>query len=295
MKTNHWRCLGLISVVVFIISSAAVLADGGKISAVYFGDYYYIAAHHNEELESRNGFWTRRVYLTYDRKLNETFSSRVRFEVNSPDGLKEGASGKNVPYVKDAYLKISPKGSSHSILLGRSITPTFSVVPKVWGYRAVEKSMLLMQKYGSTRDLGIAVKGKVPGVDMLSYHAMVGNGAGTGAETNKYKRGYLSATLKPAKGVIVQGYVDLEPPGIWHESHDPNGICGISTWRTIGRGCSSATRFEVKEKVRRMCRFKACPSLGQARCQARRDLGVWALRQDVERKPQTRRKSRIRR
>ena len=213
MKTNHWRCLGLISVVVLIISSAAALADGGKISAVYFGDFYYIAAHHNEELKSRNGFWTRRVYLTYDRKLNETFSSRVRFEVNSPDGLKEGASGKNVPYVKDAYLKISPKGSSHSILLGRSITPTFSVVPKVWGYRAVEKSMLLMQKYGSTRDLGIAVKGKVPGVDMLSYHAMVGNGAGTGAETNKYKRGYLSATLKPAKGVIVQGYVDLEPRG----------------------------------------------------------------------------------
>lgn len=210
MKMSYLRNLILISIVLFVIGSPAVLADGGKISAVYFGDFYYIAAHHNEDLKSRNGFWTRRVYLTYDRKLNETFSSRVRFEVNSPDGLSSGSSGKNIPYVKDAYLKISPQGSSHSIYLGRSITPTFSVVPKIWGYRAVEKSMLLMQKYGSTRDLGVAVKGKVPGVDMLSYHAMVGNGAGTSAETDKYKRAYLSATLKPSRAVVVQGYVDFE-------------------------------------------------------------------------------------
>ena len=161
------------------MSSTAVLADGGKISGLYFGDYYYIAAHHNEERKSRNGFWTRRVYLTYDQKLNETFSSRLRFEMNSPDGLKADAAGKNIPYVKDAYLRVSPKGSSHSIYLGRSTAPTYAVLVKLWGYRAVEKSMPNLQKYGSTRDLGIAVKGKVPGVDILSYHAMVGNGAET--------------------------------------------------------------------------------------------------------------------
>ena len=195
------------------MSSSAVVADGGKISGLYFGDYYYIAAHHNEELKSRNGFWTRRVYLTYDQKLNDIFSSRLRFELNSPDGLKAGAVGKNIPYVKDAYLRVSPKDSSHSIYLGRSITPTFAVVSKLWGYRSVEKSIALLQKYGSTRDLGIAVKGKVPGVDMLSYHAMLGNGAGTGAETDKYKKGYLSATLRPSGGVIVHGYVDLEARG----------------------------------------------------------------------------------
>lgn len=209
MKMSYWRNLSLISIVVLMISSAVALAGGGKISGLYFGDYYYIAAHHNEDLESRNGFWTRRVYLTYDQKLNETFSSRVRFEMNSPDGLA-GEGGKNVPYAKDAYLKISPKDSSHSIYLGRSMVPTYAVLAKLWGYRAVERSMPNLQKYGSTRDLGIAAKGKVPGMDMLSYHAMIGNGAGTGAETDKYKRGYLSATLKPSGGVIAQGYVDLE-------------------------------------------------------------------------------------
>ena len=206
---SYLRHLSLISIVLYLISSPSVFADGGKISGLYFGDYYYITAHHNEDLKSRNGFWTRRVYLTYDQKLNETFSSRVRFEMNSPDGLA-GEGGKNVPYVKDAYLKISPKDSSHSIYLGRSMVPTYAVLVKLWGYRAVEKSMPNLQKYGSTRDLGIAMRGKVPGVDMLSYHAMVGNGAGTGAETDKYKRGYLSGTLKPSGGVIVHGYMDLE-------------------------------------------------------------------------------------
>ena len=209
MKISYWHCLALISIVVLIMSSTAVLADGGQISGLYFGDYYYIAAHHNEERKSRNGFWTRRVYLTYDQKLNETFSSRLRFEMNSPDGLKADAAGKNIPYVKDAYLRVSPKGSSHSIYLGRSTAPTYAVLVKLWGYRAVEKSMPNLQKYGSTRDLGIAVKGKVPGVDILSYHAMVGNGA----ETNKHKKGYLSATLQPSGGVIVHGYVDSEARG----------------------------------------------------------------------------------
>ena len=216
---NYWRILSLISISVLMMISSAVVADGGKISGLYFGDYYYIAAHHNEELKSHNGFWTRRVYLTYDQKLNETFSSRLRFEVNSPDGLKEGAVGKNIPYVKDAYLRVSPKDSSHSIYLGRSITPTFAVVSKLWGYRSVEKSIALLQKYGSTRDLGIAIKGKVPGVDMLSYHAMLGNGAGTRSETNEGKKGYLSTTLKPSGGVIVQGYVDFEA-----RKHDMNRI-----------------------------------------------------------------------
>ena len=210
MKISFWHYLALISVVVLTMSSSVVVADGGKISGLYFGDYYYIAAHHNEELKSRNGFWTRRVYLRYDQKLNEIFSSRVRFEMANPDGLMASAVGKTIPFVKDAYLKVSPKDSQHEIYLGLSTTPTFALLAPFWGYRAVEKSMPLLQKFGSTRDLGVAVKGKVPGVDMLSYHAMVGNGASTGTETNKGKKGYLSTTLRPSGGVIVQGYVDFE-------------------------------------------------------------------------------------
>ncbi len=213
MKTNYWQNLSLISIVVLMFSATVVVADSGKFSALYFGDYYYFASHHSEDLEGRNGFWTRRVYLTYNRKLNETLSSRVRFEMASPDGLTAGAVGKAIPFVKDAYLKVSPKDSPHDIYLGLSATPTFSVLGSFWGYRAVEKSLPLLQKLGSTRDLGIAVKGKAPGFEMLSYHAMIGNGASTSAETNDGKKGYLSATLRPSGGALLHGYADFEARG----------------------------------------------------------------------------------
>ena len=110
MKISFWHYLALISVVVLTMSSSAVVADDGKISGLYFGDYYYIAAHHNEERKSRNGFWTRRVYLTYDQKLNETFSSRLRFEMNSPDGLKADAAGKNIPVCEGCVFESVTEG-----------------------------------------------------------------------------------------------------------------------------------------------------------------------------------------
>ena len=120
MKISFWHYLALISVVVLTMSSSVVVADGGKISGLYFGDYYYIAAHHNEELKSRNGFWTRRVYLRYDQKLNEIFSSRVRFEMANPDGLDSEADPKEktIPFVKDAYLKCVSEGFTARNLLG---------------------------------------------------------------------------------------------------------------------------------------------------------------------------------
>ena len=191
------------------MGSTAVSADGGKLGGLFFSDYYYIAANHNKDLESRNGFWICRIYLKYEQKLNETFSTRVRLEMGSPDGLRDGVFGTMRPFVKDSYLKWSPKTIDKDIYFGLSSTPTFSVMEPLWGYRPVEKTLLDLQKLGRTRDFGIAVKGHVPGSDILSYHAMVGNGASTGTETNKYKKGYLSATLKPSGGLLAQSYVDF--------------------------------------------------------------------------------------
>lgn len=200
----------MILVIASLISVVSVSADDGKLSGLLFSDYYYIASNHNEDLESRNGFWLRRIYLKYDQKLNENVDTRVRFEMGGPDGLSDGAVGKIEPFIKDAYLKWSPKNGHNDIYLGLSSTPTFSLIEPLWGYRPVEKTLLDLQKLGSTRDFGVAVKGIVPGSDRLSYHAMFGNGASTGTETNKYKKGYFSAGLKPSGGFLAQGYVDFE-------------------------------------------------------------------------------------
>ncbi len=210
MQMKIWRNICIISVLVSFVAVSAVSGDEGKLSGLSISDYYYMAANHNNDLESRNGFWLRRIYLTYDQKLNEGFTNRVRFDMNSPDGLSDGAVGKIKPVIKDAYLKWSPKGAHNDIYLGISGTPTFSVIEPLWGYRSVERTLLDLQKLGSTRDFGVAVKGIVPGSDILSYHAMVGNGASIGTEINKYKKVYFSAGLKPSLGLNAQGYFDFE-------------------------------------------------------------------------------------
>ena len=42
-----------------------------------FGDYYWFASDHRDALEDQNGFWFRRIYLTYDQKFSESFSMRL--------------------------------------------------------------------------------------------------------------------------------------------------------------------------------------------------------------------------
>jgi len=128
-----------------------LFAQGGKISGYMFGDYYYVAANHNRDLENQNGFWFRRIYFTYDKGLSEAFAIRFRLEFNSPGDFSTKA--KLEPYIKDAYLQW--KAPRHSILFGVSPAPTWEVIETVWGYRSVGKTPLDLQKFGDSRDFGM--------------------------------------------------------------------------------------------------------------------------------------------
>ena len=72
-----------------IIACMALIGVGegssreGKLSGYMFGDYFYIAASHDENLEDRSGFLFRRIYLTYDKDLEEGFSVRLRLEAKN--------------------------------------------------------------------------------------------------------------------------------------------------------------------------------------------------------------------
>ncbi|MGF1669415.1 MAG: hypothetical protein ACFCU6_03130 [Balneolaceae bacterium] len=208
------KYLILLSLTVFFASGfMIVLAQSGseskpthKLSGLIYSDYYFIINNHNEDLEGENGFWARRIYFTYDNKLSENLTARFRLEMNSPGDFTTNA--KLEPFVKDLYLNWSIN-ENHSLIGGISSTPTWNLVESVWGYRSLEKSPLDLQKLGSSRDFGIAVQGEF-GDSGIGYHAMLGNGSGTGAETNKFKKYMLSVSWWLTDNFVVQGYGDYE-------------------------------------------------------------------------------------
>jgi len=195
---------GIILVLLMIIWTGLGFSQNGKFSGYMFGDYYYVLKNHNSDLQDKNGVQFRRIYFTYDKKLSDAFSSRVRLEMSNAGDFS--TKSKMSPVVKDAYLKW--KGSNFELVLGINPTPTWSVVEKIWGYRSVEKTPMDLQKFGSSRDLGLSIKGKLGGSGKIKYHAMIANGNSNSSETNKSKKGMLSLGFYPTKEIVVEVYGD---------------------------------------------------------------------------------------
>lgn len=195
---------------VFIFSLFAVSFAGageGKISGYLFGDYYWMAQNHDPDLEGKNGLWIRRIYFTYDKDLSDTFTTRLRLEFNGKGDFTTKA--KLVPFINDAYLRWKP--NRHSAYLGISPTPTWDLVEKHWGYRSVEKTPLDLQKFGSSHDFGVALKGVIDEGGIFSYHFMFANGEGTsGAEIDTGKKFMLALTTRPTDPLVFQVYGDLD-------------------------------------------------------------------------------------
>ena len=66
-----------------------------------------------------------------------------------------------------------------------------------------------LYRLGSSRDFGVAWKGRAAD-GRLTWHAMLGNGAGEGGETNEGKKAMLSVSLQPTKALVVELYGDTE-------------------------------------------------------------------------------------
>lgn len=165
-----------------------------KISGLAFGDFYWFASDHDPELEGQNGFWMRRIYLTFDYNIVKDLDFRLRFEANSAGSPLEPPL-KIDPFVKDAWIRWSP--GDHMFFFGLSATPTFDDLEKVWGYRDVLKTPLDLQKMAPSRDFGITGRGKFGPGKNLQYYIVLGNGAGTRSETNSGKAAYGAFAVTP--------------------------------------------------------------------------------------------------
>ncbi len=178
---------------------------GIKISGLAFGDFFWMAANHNEALKDRNGFWFRRLYLTFDKAMTEQLDMRLRFEMNSAGNFT--SDQRLEPFVKDAWARWKFT-DQHQVYLGLSPTPTMNVVDEIWSYRFLEKSLLDLQRIGATRDLGVAFRGRLGSGQKVRYHLMFGNGSNTRGELDRGKGTTASLGFYPNDSWVLEFYGD---------------------------------------------------------------------------------------
>ena len=222
-----------------LFASSVFAGESPKFSGYMFGDYYWVAGNHNPDIEGRNGFWFRRIYFTFDQKLADHLSVRLRFEMASPGNFT--SASKIEPFVKDAYLKYT--FGRHRLVVGLSPTPTWEVIEKHWGYRSVEKTPLDLQKFGSSRDLGIALLGSLDKNGKIRYHVMIANGSGTKGETNEGKKFLASLGFYPTKSVFIEIYGDYDDRPGETDRYTLQGFIGLKgSWGRFGVHYAHQTR-----------------------------------------------------
>ncbi len=218
-------CLALWIASMLPAAGQVSVGDKGTLGGLLFGDYYWIAQNHDAELEGNNGFWFRRIYLTYDHKISESFSGRLRLEMNSEGDFTTDSSLN--PVVNDAYLQWT--NEQHTVIAGIAPTPTWELTDEIWGYRSVEKSALDLYGFGSSRDFGLSLKGSFAGAEQLSYHFMFANGSGDGTELNQGKKLMLALGYNLSEQWVVEGYVDWDDRPGNQDTYTAQGVVGYQS------------------------------------------------------------------
>ncbi len=207
LQRNVIRGLGIGATFLLCVFSNPVRAAlPTQISGEVFSEFYSVARHHDPAIQGQNGFWFRRIDLTFDNALSSNLSFRFKLEMSSSGNFKSNSL--LVPFVKDAFINYRLKGQDFQV--GLIATPTWENVESFWGYRALEKSPCDLQEFGSARDFGIALKGGLNSAGTVSYKVMFGNGEGYNAETNKGKKAYAQFVVRPRKGLLLDLYADTE-------------------------------------------------------------------------------------
>ncbi len=217
---------------VFVVLSAigfSVALGQGKFSGYMIGDYYYNIARDGNfnsfsSTTASNGaapgttsmqaFQFRRIYFAYSDDISEQFTTMFRLEADQ--GALPGAtgdvltSGKMSVFVKDAFLKWKGVFSGSDLIFGIQPTPAYDISEAAWGYRSLEKTIMDLRGIVPSRDLGVALRGKITDDGMLNYWIMFANGSGNNPETDKPKRYYANIQIKPVENLQATLYADYK-------------------------------------------------------------------------------------
>jgi hypothetical protein len=180
-----------------------------KFSGLAYGDYFYNAAVSDSTKANLNGFQFRRIYLTADYTISESFDSRFRFESDQTVNSNT-PGGKLGVMVKDAWLKWKNVFSGSDLIFGISPTPAFDISEAAWGYRSLEKTIMDLRSIVPSRDFGIDLKGKLTGDGMIKYWLKAANNSGNAPETDKYKRYYALVQISPTNNFMFTVYGDYQ-------------------------------------------------------------------------------------
>ncbi len=202
-------------------------ALGGQV----FADYYFVAAHDprwegpaDDDLEGRQGFWFRRLYLTYDQRFTPRLTARLRLEANSAGDFVSDA--RLEPFVKDAYVQGSVRG--HTVAVGLVPTASLRLTEQVWGLRSVEKTPVDLFRFDSSRDVGVLASGPLTASGRWRYEFQAGNGAGVSSETNDAKAVRGAISYEASRGITAQAYADHQARS---EAGDWTSVKLLAVWR----------------------------------------------------------------
>ena len=191
----------------------------GKFSGYMFGDYFYNVSRDknistlnnvtNGGVKDLNGVQFRRIYFAYSYDISPKFTSLFRLEADQTSSSNT-AGGKLGVMVKDASLTWKDIFDGSNLIFGLQPTPAFDISESFWGHRFLEKTIMDLRGIVSSRDLAIALKGKLSSSGIFKYWIMFGDGSGNAPETDKYKRYYVNLQYLPSKDFTVTAYVDLK-------------------------------------------------------------------------------------
>jgi hypothetical protein len=143
-----------------------------------------------------NAFQLRRVYLGYDYQFAKNLSASV---VLAHEQTVIPGSNQNTVYLKYANVKWSNIFKNSDLVIGQYSTCSFATAGNtepLWGYRAIERTIMDMHNTDGSSDLGLSLQGKAwsqQGPDSLKpmfigYALQVGNGSSATPETDIFKK-----------------------------------------------------------------------------------------------------------
>ena len=217
-------------IVSIITLNAQEVTNKGKFSGYMFGDVFYNAARDtgitslsnvaNGGKKDVNGVQLRRIYFAYSYDISSKFTSLFRLEADQTLNSNT-AGGKIGVMVKDASLTWKNIFEGSDLIFGLQSTPAFDISESFWGHRFLEKTIMDLRGIVPSRDLAIALKGKLSISGDFKYWVMLGDGSGNAPEADKYKRYYVNLQYLPSKNFTVTAYADLKSKAA---INDPNSL-----------------------------------------------------------------------